>query len=146
MLSLSSYPKNANFKLTDVNTTPTAIQFQARYKRRKNKNTKDMSLSTQIYRGNYISYQLYIFAKVLKRSIEFGITIREMKNLGIWFVVKSWFSVNCEYMLLSSINYCSFTFDCVQPHAGRTNAILSCNLATLYNCLQFLPKLYDRIV
>ena len=55
------YSKNANFKLTDVNTTPTDIQsVQARYKRRKNKNTKDMSLSTQIYRGNYISHQLYL--------------------------------------------------------------------------------------
>ena len=68
VLSLSSYSKNANFKLTDVNTTPTDIQFQARYKRRKNKNTKGMSLSTQIYRGNYISYQLCL-QKLLKEVL-----------------------------------------------------------------------------
>ena len=56
------------FELTDINKTPTDIQFQARYKRRKNKSRKDMSLSRQIYREKYISYQLYL-AKFLKEVL-----------------------------------------------------------------------------
>ena len=67
---------------SDVNTTPTAIQFQARYKRRKNKNIKDMSLSTHIYIERKLYIISVVFAKVLKRSIEFGITICEMKTLA----------------------------------------------------------------